>query len=174
MHNSCEDSMNIRKYKTDPKELLKKGKEIMVSSDESKYYFRVFCVNMVVGGSTPEQVAQSGGVTSVSVSNWVKSADEKGFESLQNKEIPGRPKKLSEKIIAEIDKILQKDPNKYGFKVWDGPSLSSYIYNKYGIEYSVRQCQRLFHKLGYSKIRPRTFPSKGNEDSDARNAFKKS
>lgn len=173
MHNSSLDSMNVRKYKTDPEELLRKGKEIMKYSDESKYFFRVFCVNMVVGGSTAQQVAQSGGVSSVSVSNWVKSVDEHGFESLQNKKIPGRPKKLSENIIAEIDSVLQNDPNKYGLKVWDGPSLSSYIYDKYGIEYSVRQCQRLFHKLGYSKIRPRSFPSKGNENSDARNAFKK-
>lgn len=165
--------MNVRKYKTDPDELLQKGKEIMASSDQSKYYFRVFCVNMVIGGATAEQVAQSGGVSSVSVSNWVKSADENGFESLQNKKIPGRPKKLSEKIIAEIDIALQNDPSKYGFKVWDGPSLSSYIYDKYEIEYSVRQCQRLFHKLGYSKIRPRPFPSKGDENSEARKAFKK-
>jgi len=165
--------MNNRKFKTDPKELLRQGQEIMSSSDESKYYFRVFSVNMVLSGMTVEKVAQSANVTSVSVSNWVKNADENGFESLKNKEKTGRPNKLSEEQLTEINTILQEDPNTHGFKVWDGPSLSALIMNKYDVDYSVRNSQRLFHKLGFSHIRPRCFPSKGFEDTEQRQAFKK-
>ena len=75
--------------------------------------------------------------------------------------------------MKEIDVALQSDPNIYGFKLWDGPSLSSFINNKYGISMSVRQCQRIFHELGFSLIRPQPYPSKGYEDTEERNEFKK-
>lgn len=165
--------MNNRKFKTDPKELLRQGKEIMSSSDESKYYFRVFSVNMVLSGMTAEKVAQSANVSTVSVSNWVRNVDENGFESLKNKEKLGRPKKLTEEQLTEINAMLQEDPKTYGFKVWDGPTLSALIIDKYGVDYSVRNSQRLFHKLGFSHIRPRCFPSKGFEDTEQRQEFKK-
>ena len=61
----------------------------------------------------------------------------------------------------------------YGFKVWDGPSLSAHIKKQYAIDIGVRQCQRLFRNLGYSHIRPQPYPSKGYEDTDERVAFKK-
>ena len=51
--------------------------------------------------------------------------------------------------------------------------LAAYISRKYNVNMSVRQCQRLFHSLGYSHIRPQPYPSKGYEDSEARNEFKK-
>ena len=165
--------MNNRKFKTDPTELLRRGQEIMSESDESKYYFRVFSVNLVLSGLSAEAVARSANVTTVSVSNWVKNADEKGFDSLKNKAIPGRPNKLTTKQLNEINAILQENPSAYGFKVWDGPALSKLIMDKYEVEYSVRNSQRLFHKLGYSHIRPRCFPSKGFENTEKRQDFKK-
>ena len=50
---------------------------------------------------------------------------------------------------------------------------TAYIKAKYDIEIGVRQCKRLFHRLGYSRIRPQPFPSKGYEDTEEREAFKK-
>ena len=55
--------MNNRKYKTNPEELLKQGKEIMSSSDEAKYHFRVFAVNRVLSGTPASQVGGYAGYT---------------------------------------------------------------------------------------------------------------
>ena len=44
--------MNSRKYSTDPAVLLEQGKAIMTSSDESRFLFRVFAVNMVLSGTS--------------------------------------------------------------------------------------------------------------------------
>lgn len=165
--------MNSRKFNTDPKELLKEGKEIMTASDESRFYFRVFAVNMVLSGCTAAAIGNMAGVTKQAVSGWVKVADEQGFEALRPQKHTGRPPKLSPEQLLEIDKALQAKPSDYGFKVWDGPSLSYYITKTFGIQFGVRQCQRLFHKLGYSHIRPQPFPSKGKEQSEEREAFKK-
>lgn len=165
--------MNNRKYNNDPKALLEQGKAIMSSSDESKYHFRVFAVNMVLAGFPASQIGAMAGVSKMAVSGWVKTADEIGFEALKSKSRSGRPSKLSESQKSEIDEVLQSDPHNYGFKIWDGPSLSSYIAKTYSINIGVRQCQRIFHELGYSRIRPQPYPSKGYEDTNERIAFKK-
>ena len=156
--------MNTRKYNTDPSLLLEQGKAIMSSSDESRFLFRVFAVNMVLSGTPASQVGASG---------WVKTVDEHGFDALRPQRRPGRPSKLTEDQLKEVDAVIQTDPKEYGLKVWDGPSLSSYIKSQYGIDIGIRQCQRLFHTLGYSHIRPQTYPSKDYEGTEEREAFKK-
>ncbi len=165
--------MNTRKYNTDPSLLLEQGKAIMSSSDESKYLFRVFAVNMVLSGTPASQVGASAGYTKAAVTSWVKTVDEQGFEALRPRRRPGRPSKLTAEQLHEIDTVIQNDPKKYGLKVWDGPSLASYIKSQYGIDIGVRQCQRLFHSLGYSRIRPQPYPSKDYENTEEREAFKK-
>ena len=102
-------------------------------------------------------VAEIAGVSRSTVSNWVKAVDEQGFDALKTVKQNGRPSKLSNAQKAEIDSVLQQNPSDYGYKVWDGPTLSNYIQEQYHIELGVRQCQRLFHELGYSKIRPQSF-----------------
>ena len=167
------EHMNLRKYSTDPAILLEQGRAIMTSLDESKYLFRVFAVNMVISGTPASQVGASAGYTKAAVTGWVNTVDEKGFEALRPQQRPGRPAKLSNQQLKEIDAVIQNDPNEHVLKVWDGPSLSAYIKSQYGVDISVRQCQRLFRILGYSRIRPQPYPSKGNEDTEERNAFKK-
>ena len=165
--------MNFRKYNTDPALLLEQGKAIMSSTDESRYLFRVFAVNMVLSGTPASQVGASAGFTKAAVTGWVKTVDEQSFEALRPQQRSGRPAKLTEDQLKEIDAVIQTDPKEHGFKVWNGPSLSSYIKSQYGVEIGIRQCQRLFHSLGYSRIRPQPYPSKGYEDTAEREAFKK-
>ena len=165
--------MNNRKYQTNPSDLLAQGQAIMSSSDESKYLFRVFAVNMVLSGIPASKVGASAGVTKAAVTSWVKIADEQGFEALKTKKQPGRPCKLSEEQKKIIDFALQASPKDSGYKTWDGNSLSDYIKKTFNVELSVRQCQRLFHELGYSLIRPQSYPSKGFEDTEERQLFKK-
>ena len=167
------EHMNTRKYNTDPALLLEQGKAIMSSSDESRFLFRVFAVNMVLSGTPASQVGASAGFTKAAVTGWVKTVDEHGFDALRPQRRPGRPSKLTEDQLKEVDAVIQTDPKEYGLKVWDGPSLSSYIKAQYGIEIGIRQCQRLFHTLGYSHIRPQTYPSKDYEGTEEREAFKK-
>ena len=115
--------MNLRKYSTDPAILLEQGKAIMSSSEESKYLFRVFAVNMVLSGTPASQVGASAGFTKAAVTGWVKTVDEKGFEALRPQQRSGRPSKLTEQQLKEIDAAILTDPKEHGLKVWDGPSL---------------------------------------------------
>ena len=166
--------MPARKNKTDPRQLLAEGLQIVHSTSDDKYRHKVEMVNLVLGGLTPSYLSAYCGDSKRTITLWVKIADEQGFEGLKPKKPTGRPPKLTKEQKAEIHAVLEEDdPKKYGQNVWDGPSLSSFIEKTYAIKLCVRQCQRLFHSLGFSLVRPQTFPSKGEQNEQDRTEYKK-
>ncbi|MBO5534594.1 MAG: helix-turn-helix domain containing protein [Clostridia bacterium] len=169
--------MKIRQYQRGVETLKKEASAILNASEDSKYIHKVAMVNLVIKGTiTAADLADGLGITRQSISNWISIADKQGFEALKEKSKSGRPTKMTEEIASEIDALLQEDdPQKYGYQIWDGPSLSKYIKEAYNIDYSVRSCQRLFRDLGYSLLRAQTFPSKDPDicDNEARGASKR-
>lgn len=165
--------MKRKVFCRDIETLKAEGREIMDSTIDSRFYNRVAAVNAVLSGVSPSDAAVWFGMTGRVLSIWVKKADECGFESLRDKPKSGAPPKLSESQLEELDKMIQSSPSDFGCNVWDGPTLSSVIKKKFSIDISTRQCQRLFHKLGYSKIRPQTYPSKDSVQTEARESFQK-
>jgi len=167
--------MPARVYKTDKEQLLAEGKLIVSSTADAKFQHKVELVNLVLSGMTPSALSEFVCESKNTITLWVKTADEKGFDALRTKKQTGRPSKLSAENIASIKSVLEEDnPKKYGFNVWDGPALSAYISREYGVFLCVRQCQRMFHSLGFSLVRPQTFPSKTKKGlEEEREAFKK-
>ena len=166
--------MPARKYKTNPADLLAEGQLIVNSTVDAKYQHKVEMVNLVLSGLTPSYLSTYCGDSKNTITLWVKIADEQGFEALKVKKQSGRPSKLTSEQIDEIRSVLEEDnPKKYGHNVWDGPSLAAYIGKTYSVTLCVRQCQRLFHNLGFSLVRPQTFPSKGEQNQEERSEYKK-
>ncbi len=165
--------MNIRKFKSDKDALIAEGTRIVSSSDDAKFIRKVTIVNLLLRGMSARLVADACGETDRTLSNWVRIVDEHGFEALRPRKQPGRPQYLTKAQKENIKVAVASDPNAFGYTVWDGPSLSDYIASQYGISLCVRQCQRLLHELGFSLIRPQTFPSKGNEENPLRDEYKK-
>lgn len=58
---------------------------------------------------------------------------------------PGRPTRLTEKQFSEIKSSIKSELEKNGLIVWDGPSLSRFLKDKYGTVLGATQCQRMFH-----------------------------
>jgi transposase len=86
---------------------------------------------------------------------------------------PGRPARLSTKDLAQLRKDISRSPRELGYdqNLWDGLLLSHHLTHKYSLSLSVRQCQRLFHQLGFSLQRPRRKASEAN--GPQQDAFKK-
>jgi transposase len=165
--------MNNRKFKTDKSRLIQEGKQIVNTTEDGKYLRKVTLVNLMLGGVSASQIGHAAGETARTLTMWMKSVDEHGFESLRPKKQPGRPSRLSGKQKENIKDDIAKEPSTFGYNVWDGNTLSDHIGKKYGVTLKTRQCERLFHELGFSLIRPQTFPAKGERDSEAREEFKK-
>ena len=166
--------MPARKYKTDPAQLDAKGQQIVHTTSDAKYRHKVEMVNLVLSGLTPSYLSSYCGESKRTITLWVKIADEQGFEALKPRKPTGKPPKLTKEQMTEIRTVLEEDdPKKYGHNVWDGPSLSAYIEKTYAVKLCVRQCQRLFHNLGFSLVRPQTFPGKEEHNETERREYKK-
>ena len=80
-----------------------------------------------------------------------------GLAGLTEGERSGRPSRLKEKQVKEINRVLREKPTDAGMRVnlWDGKTLSAWIDKTYGIQLGVRQCQRLFRQLEFRLRKPR-------------------
>ena len=133
-------------------------------TDESRYDHRLHGVLLVAQGLSCSTVGYLLGHTTKTLENWVNRFNSKGFQALKDEKHTGRPPKLSITQKEEIDRDIRSDPNIFGYNqnLWDGKLLSHHINTKFGISLSVRQCQRLFHKLNFRLRIPRPMSSKGD------------
>ena len=99
-----------------------------------------------------------------SVEYWVHRYEREGRSGLTEGERSGRPGRLSEKQILEINRVLRAKPGDAGMRVnlWDGKTLSAWIDKTYGIQLGVRQCQRLFRHLDFRLRKPRPVLARAN------------
>ncbi len=165
--------MKVRHFIHSPEELLKQGQEIVKQTGEAKFIHRVTMVNLILSGMRAKELSQYSGDSVRTINTWVKKVDEKGWDSLKTVKQKGRPLVFSDKQLEEIKQAVRNAPENYGYHVWDGPTLSDYIKASYNIEYGTRACQKLLHRLGFSLIRPQTYPSLEKPDNEAREEFKK-
>ena len=175
MYNSSQRGaiMRVKQYINDPQVLLEQGRAILKENSDIKYAYRVTMVNLILGGMSAKELASFFGDGETTLMSWVTKVDQFGWDALHAKKQTGQPRRLSDGQIEVIKSAVQSDPENFGFRVWDGPALSKYIKNTFGVEYSIRACQKLFHKMGFSLIRPQTYPSLENPDEEARESFKK-
>ena len=107
------------------------------------------------------------------MNDWVKKADESGFEALRGRKAPGKAPRLTAEQLDKIKEAIADDPTKSGYLCWDGKALPDYIERTFQLTLGARQCQRLFRKLGFARIRPQTFPALDAGENEERKAFKK-
>jgi transposase len=126
-------------------------------SDESRYDHRLHGVLLVAQGMTCPEVARLLGDAPRSVEYWVHHFDQEGLAGLTEGDRSGRPRRLGEKHIKAINRVLREKPSDAGMRVnlWDGKALSAWIEQTYGIQLGVRQCQRLFRQLEFRLRKPR-------------------
>ena len=111
---------------------------------------------LVAQGKTCPEVARLLGRRAQTVQSWVRAFKKKGLSGLKDKSRPGRPPRLTEEQMAQIDQALRSTPEEYGLNghLWDGKTLSAFILKEFNVQLGVRQCQRVFHKLGFRYRKP--------------------
>ena len=142
-------------------------------SDESRYDHRLHGILLVAQGMICPEVARLLGDAPRSVEYWVRRFEKEGLAGLLEGEKPGRPRRLSEKQMATVDRILRRSPREAGLSgnIWDGKTLSAWLEQKYHLRLGVRQCQRIFRQLGFRLRKPR--PALAHADPELQAAHKK-
>ncbi len=142
-------------------------------SEEARYDHRLHGILLVAQGMNCCEVADILGQGSRTVERWVKQFNTTGFAGLSEGERTGRPRRIAEAQWEQIGRDLRKHPRELGYQqnLWDGPLLGHHIRGRFGIEVGVRQCQRMFRKMGFRRRKPR--PLIAQADAEEQQAYKK-
>ena len=133
-------------------------------SQEARYDHRLHAVLLVAQGVACTEAAALLGDAPRTVQYWIHRFEAEGFAGLADADRSGRPKKLSEQQLDEIGKVLRESPRKANLttNIWDGKTLSTFIRQQYAVDLGVRQCQRLFRRLGFRLRKPRPIIAKAD------------
>jgi transposase len=116
---------------------------------ESRLLHRLHCVLLVAEGHSCYEVACWFGENPRTVERWVHHANEYGIEGLRDEQKQGRSTKLRDDQRKRLQDNILTNPKElgYGRNAWNGVLLQTHLKRHYGIELSVRQCQRLLRQL---------------------------
>jgi transposase len=135
-------------------------------SEEARYDHRLHGVLLVAEGLTCPEVARLLGDAPRTVEYWVNSFEHEGLAGLREGDRPGRPRRLSQERVQQIEAALRKTPREAGLggNLWDGKTLAAWIEKQYGVSLGVRQCQRMFRQLGFRLRQPRAALAQANTE----------
>lgn len=155
--------MNQRKIVNKDRIILE-IQSVLNCNEEAKYYHRLDLVMLAVNGMPVKEIAALYNESPTTVHYWTKKVVEQGVEALKSGEHTGRKPSMTQDMLAQLDRDLQKPPTAFGYdlNLWDGIVLSKHLSEKYVVNMQVRQCQRILRQLGYTLQRPRMKPSGGN------------
>jgi transposase len=138
------------------------------ASREQRFCYRALCVLLITEGHRPNQVAEWLGEHTRTLERWRKRFVENGLDGLMDETSPGRPPKLSGAEWNRLQDDLRRSPADFGLdgKKWQGKLLQNHLATHYGIDFSLRQCQRLLKQsrqrppgLGYKAGKSESYPS---------------
>lgn len=124
-------------------------KKAIKASPEARFLHRLHCVQLVSQNHKAYEVASWFGDDPSSVSRWARHFNTFGVEGLHDDQKTGRLAKINYDQMQALKKELEKPPSAQGYNKtkWDGHLLATYLQERYQVEYSLRQCQRLLLKL---------------------------
>lgn len=143
-------------------------------SGEARYDHRLHGVLLVAQGLTCPEAGLVLGDAPRTVEYWVQRFEAHGFAGLAEGARPGRPRRLTDAQLAEVQHALRQTPGEAGVRaggVWDGKTLSAFLRERFAVTLQVRQCQRLFRQFGFRLRKPR--PLIAQADPAAQAAYKK-
>ena len=135
-------------------------------SRDQRFCYRALCVLLIAEGHRPNQVAEWLGEHTRTLERWRKRFVDNGLDGLIDETSPGRPPKLSNDEWKRLQAELAKPPTAYDLdgKKWQGKLLQAHLSRRYGIDFSLRQCQRLLKQhrqrstaIGYKTTTSRSY-----------------
>ena len=122
-----------------------------------KIVLRKSIIKLYKKGEKQPEISYLLDVPQQTVSYWIIRYKKTGM--LNDKKKSGRPKWLNEEQTLELKKVLSDfPPKRFGGKSigWTTKMAIQYVKDDYGIKYSMRRMQELFHIFGLNLITPRT------------------
>ncbi|CCE23297.1 helix-turn-helix domain-containing protein [Methylotuvimicrobium alcaliphilum] len=114
-------------------------------SRSARFQYRLQILILATAGLSYERIAQCFDISIRSVQRWVRFYRIFGLEGLKDDKKTGRLTvlKQDEKLKVKLD--LSHSPIELGYRDqnWSGGLLKSHLHENYGVNLSLRQCQRI-------------------------------
>ncbi len=106
-------------------------------------------------GHSQAKVAQMVGVARGTVAAWVKRR-EGGDDGLKQKRHPGRPRKLDDRQMESLAKLLLRGPRKLGYstELWTLERVGQVIERRFGVTFDPSGVWHLLRRMGWSCQKP--------------------
>jgi len=113
---------------------------------------RILAIQSLGAGTTIATVAANLKIAGETVRLWLQGFLLKGVSSLQEKQSPGRPAKLTQTQLRELATLIDAGPAAAGYSAgcWRSPLIQHLISEKFGVHYSVHYIAQLLQSLGFS------------------------
>jgi transposase len=117
---------------------------------------RIAAILLILKGWNCSQVAELFDLSRWSVVKWIQRVNKEGAPGLEEKDRPGRPRRLDSGVQKELENALSREPRDYGLRRnrWDGVTVVEYLQKNHGVHLKVRQAQRWIGRLGFSLRQP--------------------
>jgi transposase len=128
---------------------------------------RLQAARLLEQGITEAEVARRLGVHRQSVNRWAKALKVEGRGGLRRAPRAGRPPKLSEAEMAQLEQCLKQGPEQFGYLsgLWTLTRVGKLIEQQHGVRYDASQVWRILRKLNWSCQRPTGRARERDEDA---------
>ena len=117
---------------------------------------RLQAARLLEQGCTEAEVARRLEVHRQSVNRWAKALKTAGRVGLRRAPQAGRPPKLGETEMAQLEQCLKQGPEQFGYLsgLWTLARVGKLIEQQHGVRYDASQVWRILRKLNWSCQRP--------------------
>lgn len=123
-------------------------------------------VRMRRQGHSIEAIADALEIDASTVHRYLASYRESGYEGLLVQWSSGRPPKLEEPELRELEELLLIGPEEHGFaeSFWSGGRVAQLIKEHFGVDYHERYVPELLRRMGWSIQKPNTRAVERNDE----------
>jgi transposase len=113
---------------------------------------RLQAARLLEQGLTEAEVARRLDVHRQSVNRWAKALKTAGRVGLRRAPQAGRPPKLGETEMAQLEQCLKQGPEQFGYLsgLWTLARVAKLIEQQHGVRYDASQVWRILRKLNWS------------------------
>ena len=108
---------------------------------DTKILKRLYFVKYRYEGTSVEESAQRVGITRNEGYIWQRRWNENGYEGIIPRYAGGRPMKLSSEEFTQLQELLSQR------STWTTDEVRTLIYEKFGVEYTLKQIRIILKKL---------------------------
>ena len=137
------------------------------SAEEAHLVRRLCFVKNIYAGDDTKEAASRVGVSQSTGSRWSDAWNEDEVDGLRPDWGGGRPRKLPEEKLPELEELLQQGPESFGYvgKRWTSPRVKEVIEQVFGVTVHPVTAGEYMKQLNWSYKMPQRRKNKRDEDA---------